>query len=212
MKAFPIFCLLSAVLAGCVSQDMVITPGYAGPDKVPTSRMTAHMQYRGFAILRPEDARWFSRIGEQSPLEAVFRFEPLSTTHSFFASVRNTRLAISPRDADEFKKYVDSTVTQIGPRYELISYESEAARIQGQPAVRYKLKLLDKAAQGTDEPLVMTMIGFDVIHPSWDRTMISAFYSERGRKDEVTGELDKVGEDFLSHVVLESAPGVRING
>ena len=204
--------LIATILTGCVSQDMVITPRYAGPDKVPVSRMAAHMQYRGFAILKPEDMRWYSKFGEQSSYVALFRFEPLSDTHTFFASVRNTRIAISPRNVDEFKSYVDTNVTRFGPRYELISYESRIVRIQGQLAIHYKVKFWDKAAQGTEEPLVTSIVGFDVIHPAWDRTVISASYSQRGKKDELSDSLDKAGEDFLSRIVLESSPGVKIDG
>lgn len=189
---------------------MVMAPGYIGPANVPTYRMASHMQYRGFAVLKPDDSRWFTRYNEQEPSQALFRFVPLSTTHSFFASVRNERIAISPANPEEFKKYIDARNTAHGPRNEPISYESEVTTLQGQWCVRFKVKVWDKAAENSNEPLLMTIIGFSVIHPSWERTIISAEYSERGKKEEITGELDKVGEDFLAKVVLESAPGKKI--
>ncbi|MEW6304843.1 MAG: hypothetical protein AB1705_15315 [Verrucomicrobiota bacterium] len=198
------------IAPGCATQDMVVTPGYAGPAKVTRDRMAEHMQYRGFAILRPADPRWYFRYGEQNPLTALFRLEVSSPAHSFFGSVRHQRLPTAPGTPGAFKEYVDAEMKRLGPRHELVAYESEVTTLQGQPCVRYKQRVWDRAAVGADEPLLMTVVGFHVIHPTWERTVIVASYSERVPKDEVAGNLDGVGADFLSRVVLESAPGVKL--
>jgi hypothetical protein len=210
MKTNPLILLLVLVLAGCAGPDMVITRDYAGPSKVPTSRMAAHMQYRGFAILRPADNRWFENYGDQQPLEALFRIEPLSETHTFYASVQNVRIATQPKSLEEFKKYIDAEQSRSSARNEVISFESTGTALQGQWCVKFKIKSWDKAAQQSNEPLLMTVTGFVVLHPSWERTTILAMYSERGKQEEIKGEMDKAGEDFLAGVIIESAPGVKI--
>jgi hypothetical protein len=198
-----------------------MTPGYIGPSDVPTYRMMPLMKYSGFSILRPEDPRWYARYDEQSAYNAIFRFHPLSPTHTFFAAVENliftnstnpdefkayfdmsiTNLGVS----DEFKAYTDAAITNQGVRTHVFFYQSELTTFQGQCCVRYKAKSWAKS-QYVNEPLVLTDAGFWVIHPSSKNTIIYAHYSERGKPEEITGELDKAGEDFLSKIILESAP------
>lgn len=199
---------IAVFLSGC--ENMATTPDYTGPANIPAERMAARMQYRGFAILRPDDARWFSNYHEQTPVQALFHFNRVSPTHTFFALVRNEHIGIDPASPEEFKKYIDAKVTAHESGLDLISYESESTTLQGQWCVRYKMKFLDKAEENADEPLLLTFSGFEVLHPSWKRIVISAMYSERGRGEEVTGELDKAGEDFLSKVVLEPAPRTKV--
>ena len=97
-----------------------------------------------------------------------------------------------------------------GPRHEILSYESKVSKIQGQWAITYSHKILDKAPSNSNEPLVMTVIGFVVLHPSGERTVIRAYYSQRGKEDELDDALDDIGQSLIDGVVLDSAPGTSI--
>jgi hypothetical protein len=174
--------------------------------EIPIDRMPPVMQYQGFTVSRPDDPRWITHPDEQSASDGSFRFRRLSPTHTFFAAARVRNIDISPTNSEEFKAYVDTAITNRGT--ELVSFQSEATTLQGQWCVRYKAKFSTKPQK--KEPLTITETGFWVIHPSWDKTVVMASYSERGRPDELKGDLDPIGENFLSKIVLESAPGKKI--
>lgn len=56
----------------------------------------------------------------------------------------------------------------------------------------------------------MTMAGFVVLHPSLERTVIRAYYSQRGKEDELDDALDDIGQSLIDGVVLDSAPGTPV--
>ena len=185
---------LSLNFVGCVFPQEYVT----------TSMMEPELQYRGFVIKRPSDSRWVSKRSEQLPIQASLSIPLDSPTHTFYALVTHERLPEGKESKKEFKEYVDQQNTTLGPRHEMISYESKFTEKQGLPCVEYRAKVLDKAPLNSSIPLVMTMTGFIVIHPSFENTMIDAHYSERGTEKEVDGTLDTVGKSLLSGIYFET--------
>ena len=43
----------------------------------------------------------------------------------------------------------------------------------------------------------MTIKGFMYLHPYWKKSVIDAFYSERGTEAELDGTLDPVGQELI---------------
>lgn len=182
----------------------------AGGDIVPVSRMQDVLSYRGFGVNRPADERWYLRQSAQRPTVAFFNMAPLSSTHSFHAGVELVQLANHPQSEDEFKSVLDAELNKRSERFQPISYRSELTRIQGQWAIRYESRVIDRAPRGLPGPLVMTRIGWVALHPNWPRTVVQAYYSERGAEAEVNGVMDRVGQRFLQGVALHSAPYVPV--
>ena len=199
MKTLILLSALLALISGCV-----LPPS----GKMTTSQMGATMQYRGFSVKRPDDLRWYALKSEHSPHNAIFRINTKSPTHSFFAEIKNKKIAIQPRTIEEFKTYIDKENLAMGPRHESLSYQSKAIIKQGQWTVAYVNKSLDKAAINSDSTLVMKMTGYTILHPTWDRTVIDVMYSERGLPEEVDGTFDPIGKAFINGVVIESEPKI----
>lgn len=179
---------------------------------VTSSQMAAVLHYSGFAVRRPADAHWFLVPGEQQQNRAFFHYEQPSPTHTFFAQVTRYEMPANPARPEEFKKNVDLMMTRHGPRHEILSYESSLGEKQGQTAVYFRLKVLDKEPANSNAPLVMTMVGFVAIHPGWPNSVVDAEYSERGTEAEVDGTLDLVGGEFLNAVLLQTPQQVDIGG
>lgn len=182
----------------------------AGPDIVPVSRMADVLSYRGFGVNRPTDRRWYMRQSEQLPVLASFNMAPLSSTHSFHAVVKLVQLSKHPQTDAEFKSLLDAELQKHSERFQPILYRSELTRIQGQWAIRYENRAIDRAPRGLPGPLVMTTIGWVALHPNWQRTVVQAYYSERGTQAEVNGTMDRVGQSLLQGVALHSAPYVPV--
>ena len=186
---------------------LLLFTGCAGTDtSVPVSRMAAQLRYHGFDVKRPADSRWISLRSEQSPHFASFRLPLDSPTHSLFAQIRHEKLPAEALSSAAFKRYVDRQNKALGSRHELISYQSSLGRKQGQPAVIYQIKTLDKKPANSDVPLVMKIKGYSVLHPFLEGTIIDANVSERGTRSEVDGTFDALGTQLIDGVVLKSSP------
>jgi hypothetical protein len=208
MKKIIVTIFFGFIVIGCVSCAQ--ENQYPIPVNVFMKDMPPTMHFHGFTVYRPLDERWFINTREQNPSGVIFRIENPSPTHTFNASIWGDRIAITPRTKEELKDYVDKENLTTGPRHEILSYESKVSEIQGQWAITYSHKILDKAPSNSNEPLVMTVIGFVVLHPSGERTVIRAYYSQRGKEDELDDALDDIGQSLIDGVVLDSAPGTSI--
>lgn len=94
----------------------------------------------------------------------------------------------------------------LGSGHEIISYQSSWGRKQGQPAVIYQIKTLDKKPANSNRPLVMKIKGYSVLHPFLEGTIIDANVSERGTRSEVDGTIDALGTKLIDGVVLKTSP------
>lgn len=174
---------------------------------IGVDQMAANLQYRGFSLPRPDDSRWQLDAAQQSPRSAQFFFAPLSATHTFSASVENREAPADISNAAEFRRYAEQSFTLDAARFEMISRTFDNTTVQSQPAIKYAIKALDNRPDAPEQPLVLTLAGYVVKHPSWPNTVIWVEYSERGTRSEVDGTLDRVGRAFVDSVVLESRPG-----
>ncbi|MEL7536271.1 MAG: hypothetical protein AAFZ58_07455 [Pseudomonadota bacterium] len=188
--------VLAAALVGCAP---------SGP--IGVDQMAPSMQYRGFSLPRPEDPRWRLETTDQSPRNAAFFFDPLSESHTFSALVRHVSLPSEAASAAQFRDFVADQFTLNPDRFEAVNMSFELDNVQGQEAVRFRTKVIDKEPASPIKPLTLTIVGFAVKHPSFDNELIWAEYTERGTDAEVNGDLDKVGQKFLSSIILESRPG-----
>lgn len=170
---------------------------------ITTSQMGSTMEFRGFSVKRPEDPRWFVNLYEQDSCRTMFRFKTTSPTHTFYAYAINGKMETAPATKEEFKAYIDKENTILNQRHELLSYESKLVEKQGQWAVEYRTKVLDKAAANSNAPLVMKLTGYTILHPDWERTIIDVVYSERGTREEVNGTLDPIGQAWVDGVVIQ---------
>lgn len=143
MKRIIVIIFFGFIITSCIPPDHIMTSNYSGPTKVPVYKMQPTVQFHGFTLHRPTDERWYYHIKEASPIGVIFRFEPLSSTHTFFASIWGERIAITPSTKEELKDYVDKGNLTAGPRHEIFSYESKVSEIQGQWAIIYSHRILD---------------------------------------------------------------------
>lgn len=176
-------------------------------DKIPTEYMMEDLSYCGFSVKRPTDSRWYLYKSEQAPLIACFRRDGSSHMHSAYTMMNVSSLNTWPKTIDEFEKIWRAEKTQTSGRMKLQEYTSSQTMKQGQWCIEYSLKTLDTTPINSASPLVMTMKGFVVIHPSWTNAVLDAYISQRGKEDELNVEIDNSGKSILDGVRLESAPG-----
>lgn len=179
-------------------------------DKVSTKHMVPNLGYCGFTVQRPADNRWCLYQSEQEPFIACFRMDGSSHTHSIYTMINVSSLAKSPKTIDEFEKEWKVEKTQTSGRMKLLEYTSSQSTKQGQWCINYSLKTLDTTPVNSKTPLVMTMKGFAVIHPSWTNAVLDAYVSQRGIEGELNSEIDNSGKSILNGVRLESEPGKEI--
>lgn len=198
------FILLLCFISGCV----------VTPNKIETWMMQPSLQYRGFSVQRPNNSSWYMINGEQDPLYAIFRLDTNSETHTVNTSIRLQKIPKQPSTIEDFKKIVDDNL--LGgvddSKYVLVSYKSKESSKQGQWCIEYDLVVWNNIAMNSNQPLLMSMKGYMVIHPAWERTVVDAYFSERGKDNEMDEQLEVDGKSIIEGVVLESSPGVPING
>jgi len=164
---------------------------------IPVSEMDYVLKFRGFSIQQPTDDRWQLHSDNQEPHIASFYFVPLSPTHSFNATVQIRGLPADFSTKQEFKEFVDTKLREYSSRFEELSFISTLTELSGEWAVTYELRYLDKNPVNSSTPLFMTIKGFMYLHPYWKKSVIDAFYSERGTKAELDGTLDPVGQELI---------------
>ena len=155
------------------------------------------LKFRGFSIQQPTDDRWRLHSDNQEPHIASFYFAPLSPTHSFNATVQIRGFPADFSTKQEFKEFVDTKLREHSSRFEELSFISTLTELSGEWAVTYELRYLDKNPVNSSTPLFMTIKGFMYLHPYWKKSVIDAFYSERGTEAELDGTLDPVGQELI---------------
>jgi hypothetical protein len=155
------------------------------------------LKFRGFSIQQPTDDRWQLHSDNQKPHIATFSFVPLSPTHSFNATVQIRGVPANFATKQEFKEFVDTKLREHAPRFEELSFTSTLTELNDEWAVTYELRYLDKNPVNSSTPLFMTIKGFMYVHPYWKKSVLDAFYSERGTEAELDGTLDPVGQELI---------------
>ena len=169
----------------------------AGATGIPVSEMDYVLKFRGFSIQKPTDNRWQLYSDNQKPHVASFYFVPLSPTHSFNATVQLRGVPEDFATKQDFKKFVDTRLREHDSRFQKLSFTSTLTELNGEWAVTYELRYLDKNPANSTTPLFMTIKGFTYVHPYWKKSVIDAFYSERGTEAELDGTLDPVGQELI---------------
>lgn len=169
----------------------------AGATGITVSEMDYVLKFRGFSIQQPTDDRWRLHSDNQEPHIASFYFAPLSPTHSFNATVQIRGVPADFATKQEFKEFVDTRLREHGSRFEELSFTSTLTELNGEWAVTYELRYLDKNPVNSSTPLFITIKGFMYLHPYWKKRVIDAFYSERGTEAELDGTLDPVGQELI---------------
>lgn len=188
--------LFSLLLLGCVLPNQKISTWQMGPT----------LTFDGFSIKRPSDKRWYVNLAEQRNSYTIWRIDTKSPTHTMYTIAWLEKIAIEPTSQDELEKYVKKDLTTMNPRNELIDYKSSQSLFQGQWCINFTVKTRDLAAANSNEPLIMTMDGFVVLHPSGSRAVVTAYTSQRGKAEELSPELDAVGEELLKGLTLIPVP------
>jgi hypothetical protein len=78
--------------------------------------------------------------------------------------------------------------------------------MQGQWCINYTATYRDLAPRNSDTPLLMTFLGFTVIHPTLPRMAVDAYVSQRGNSNDLDPELDASGKAIIDSIMLEPLP------
>lgn len=181
----------------------------AGMNRVPVQLMKDRLQYRGFSVARPNYSQWYLNNNEQDNTKALFRRDLKTPTHTYLASVMLQSIPrdpSSPEDLAEIEKEFHKI--QDTQRFELLKYTQRIETRQNQWCIYYEETIIDrKAPNAGGKPLIGRSWGFVTLHPSFNKTVVHAYYSERGLEDELDPKLIDEGEEFLKGIQIESAPG-----
>lgn len=192
--------IVVVMLAGC--GGMAVAPGYIGPAYIPTSRVSERLQQRGFSVRPPRGGTWMVEVNEQTPLEAVFRQELPSKTHTFLAMVVLVRLEpdVPFEQAAAPQGFFESA------RYEVLEYKVEPGTSRNTDCIRYTLRLLVKTSPSApNTPLQMLERGTVCAHPTMQDMAVRASFSERGMPEEMNPTLWSDFDDFIEGIHIESA-------
>jgi len=166
------------------------------------------MIYSGFSIEQPDDRRWSTDLSGQTGYSAMFKLDVPSSTHSFIASVTlsvSGRAPESPRDLETLVR--ESSIIDDTNRYDLLDFSVHITTNQGRTGATYSERLLDRYPTNSAIPLVLFQRGYMTPHPDNPNVILSAMYTERGRKEEVNhAEYTDMGETFLRGVRFEKLP------
>lgn len=194
-----IFLLCLGMLCGCAAVF----------DKVPQPNMAPRLSYRGFSFDRPSSWDWYLLRSEEHYTDVTLRrdFWRKSNTHSFFANVSLGGIERQPETHEEFAELARSKGPQAPYSVRTVSYEQRRTTRQGQWCIRFDSSHVVRGAPPAPElELTMLMRGYRCLHPTWPKTTLDFFYSERGLADELDPGLAKEGEDFLNGVRIDVAP------
>jgi hypothetical protein len=163
------------------------------------------IQYRGFSVAAPRSKGWELRESEQTPVRALFRKPLESKTHSVLVQVELLPMQIT---GDESAEQLGERVLEsrfVDPaRFERKKFEPEADASWGERCLGYRLEVLDKKAPiSPDETLEIVEQGFACPHPALKGVLLTGVASERGKADELDGDLRAEGVDFLRGVRAE---------
>jgi len=197
-----LFIFFVLVISACVKNNIV-----------QNDSMGAVLKYTGFAIKKPTDKRWYIDTNEQNQNFVIFRVKSQSPTHTLFASIGRYSIPQAPETIKDFSRIVKKQkIRSLNSRFKLISYTSEASKIQGLWGVKYRIRTIDSKPLNQSKPLIITQYGFIVLHPNWKNTVINAEYSERGLASEIDKEYSEIGKQLLKGVIIQSAPGKAFSG
>lgn len=178
-------------------------------DRISYDRMAPRLAYQGFSFDKPPNEHWYILESEQSYTSVPVRREldPPSPTHSFYAAVALGGIEREPRSHADFAALARSK-GRTGP-YEIteVSYHQETTTRQGQWCIRSEsVDRVRGAPVAPDRTLTMVIRGFRCLHPTWPKTTLDFFYSERGLPEELDPALYEEGEAFLRGVRIDVAP------
>lgn len=204
MRALSTGMVLLFVVAACAS-----APGYFGPDRIPTRESEERHQYQGFAAYPPRGDAWWLRVREQTPGKAIYRREVPGRTHSALCAADLSILPREPTDSEDLAEMVRPTPPDDPERFELLQYSHELVSRQGERCVRFRQVAVDRNAPNSPEqPLHLRDIGWICTHPSVDKGVLRAVFSERGLPEELEPGLEAEAPRCLEAFELEASPGV----
>lgn len=193
---------------------LILLAGAAGCatwfDRINYFNMAPRLEYQGFSFDRPPNPYWYFLQSEQSYTQVVLRrdfFTP-SKTHTFYALVGLGQIASQPKTHEEFAELARSPYQRAAYEVRTVSYEQRPTTRQGQWCIRFESSYAAIGAPpAPDRELSMILRGYRCLHPTWPRTTLDFYYSERGLADEMDAELHEEGEQFLNGVRIDVAPG-----
>jgi hypothetical protein len=178
-------------------------------DRIGYFNMAPRLDYQGFSFDRPPNAFWYVLQSEQSYTDATLRRElsPASDTHTFYASVSLGGIDRIPGSHEEFAELARSKGQQAPYEVRTVSHEQRLVTKQNQWCIRRDSShLAIGAPQTPTRELTMIVRGYRCLHPTWPKTTLDFFYSERGLASEIDATLSKEGEAFLDGVRIDIAP------
>ena len=88
-----------------------------------------------------------------------------------------------------------------------LSIEQALTTQQNQWCIRFESShVVIGAPPAPDRELTMIVRGYRCLHPTWPKTTLDFFCSERGLSDEINPKLWEEGEEFLNGVRIDITP------
>lgn len=193
--------LLMTFLAGCLSAVM--------PDRISYFEMSQRLEYQGFSFERPPNPGWYIMKKEETLTDVLLRrdLSTSSPTHSFYASVSLGGIERQPTTPEEFAELARSKGQNAPYEIRTVDYEQILTTRQNQWCIRVESShVVVGAPVAPDRELTLIVRGYRCLHPTWPKTTLDFFYSERGLPDEIKPNLWEEGEAFLDGVRIDIAP------
>ena len=162
-----------------------------------------------YTILPPSNGKWSYLYENQTGQRTLFFGKKKeSATLSTFGMVREIYVRDSSFNSEELLEVVKQiSKMDMDPRRFVVTEEIyEPVDMFGGSAVFRAITTEDRGAinKGSEDHLIMKTYGYLVSHPDLANVLISADYSERGKKTEIDKNFKENAEKFVSKLKINS--------
>src|SRR6266849_5621794 len=198
--------LVILLLMGCLSLTgcMSVAPPFP---KVTDSNKS--YEFTDFAVRPPPGKAWLVRqtASRAEEPEIIFfkdlHYTHYPATHSFYVSAKSGTVTNTFAEPSAFLVFAQQWCATANPaRFKLLESHCQPDPRFGDYCVKFHLRSQDYGAHVGGAVLVLDMDGYLFRHPQATNHVVMAFWSERGRSDELDPSLQEGAERFINDLQL----------
>ncbi len=162
-----------------------------------------------YSVLPPGDGNWQYFADDSNGRFRLNFFKKISDPkfHSLAVGIIETPSSSTFENPQEFENWSRKTleIAMGANRLHLIDINVESDNRFGPYSVKYFTRSEDHRAvnKGKEDLLILEDYGYIFIPPKNSKLIVQASYSERGRKQEIRPNLEKIAESFFDGIKLK---------
>ncbi|SRR6266851_4796474 len=198
--------LVILLLMGCLSLTGCVSVEPPFPKVTDSNK---RYEFTDFAVRPPPGVDWLVRqtASRAEESEIIFfkdlHYTRYPATHSFYVSARSGTVTNTFHEPEAFLAFAQQWCITANPaRFKLLESHCEPDPRFGDYCVKFRIKSQDYGAHEGGSVLTLDMGGYLFRHPQATNHVVTVFWSERGRSDELDPSLKDAGERFIDNLQL----------